>query len=374
MKFLLSRYVLILILAVLVLEGAVRLGFYEPLVNPQSHSGTSINLKRALKAFGKENLDVITLVDSRAVQGLNNQLIFVASGKYGLNHIRMSMPGRHFLTFKTLAACGTEELPALRGIVLALSPANFGWVGSGAYESAIVLPLRNKTSTREMLHHVPFDRSDMRTYASIYSIAGYREDIKGLLSEPGLRLDALKKRAESSPVNLLTFNGEQTTDICAVATDDPAACLDELERVRADTPPKAWSALNTLCKAAVREPKEPAAGQAEEALAGEWTTFLENLSRKVRVMVVLLPDHSLFKEHLFAPSAMYVANKVLGELDRKGVIDLVDLNGLIKQQDDRECSFFMDARHLNNKGKQLFTQAVLPELDKFWRQLVMTPE
>jgi len=374
MNFLLSRYVLILILALLVLEATIRLGIYEPLVNPQSHSGTTINLKKALKAFGKENVDVITLGDSRAVQGLNNQLVFAASRKFGLNHIRMSMPGSHFLTYKTLAAFGTEELPALRGIVLALSPANFGRVGSGAYESAIVLPLRNKTSTREMLHHVPFDRSDMRTYASIYSIAGYREDIKSLLTEPGRRLDALKKRAEASPVDLLTFNGEQTTDICAVSTDDPPACLNELERVRAVSPPKAWSALNTLCKAAVSNHKKHAPGQAGEALAGEWTTFLENLSRKVRVMVILMPEHSLFKEHLYAPNAMYVANKVLGELDRKGVIDLVNLNGLIQQQDDWECSFFMDARHLNSKGKQVLTQAVLPELDKFWRQLVITPE
>ena len=44
---------------------------------------------------------------------------------------------------------------------------------------------------------------------------------------------------------------------------------------------------------------------------------------------------------------------------------------LIKQQDDRECSFFMDARHLNNKGKQVFTQALLPELEKFWRHLTV---
>ncbi len=175
-------------------------------------------------------------------------------------------------------------------------------------------------------------------------------------------------------MNFLTFNGEQTTDICAVPTDDPPACLDELERVRADTPAKAWAALNTLCKAAVREHKAQAPGQAEEALAREWTAFLEKLSRKVRVMVVLLPDHSLFKEHLYAPNALYVSNKVLGELVRKGMIDLVDLNGLIERQNDRECNYFMDARHLNNKGKQVFTQALLPELDKFWQKFLKPPK
>ncbi len=368
MRFLLSRYVLVLILAILGFEGLVRLGFYEPLVNPQSHSGTTISLKKALKAFGKENVDVITLGDSRAVQGLNNRRIFEASADFGLNHIRMSMPGSHFLTFKTLAAFGTQELPELRGIVLALSPANFGQLGLGPYELAVVLPLRNKTSIGEMLHHVPFNLSDLRTYTSIFSLAGYREDIKELVSGPGLRLDALWKRDKFSPEKFLTFNGEQTTDICAVATDDPPACLDELERVSADTPPKAWSALHTLCKAALRKPEEHAPGEVEEALAGEWTAFLEKLARKVRVMVVLLPDHSLYKEHLYSPNALYVANKVLGELDRKGVIDLVDLNGLIEQQDEQECSYFMDARHLNNQGKQVLTQAVLPELEKFWRQ------
>ena len=86
--------------------------------------------------------------------------------------------------------------------------------------------------------------------------------------------------------------------------------------------------MNTLCKAAIKNPSALAPSPAEDALIEEWTVFLESLSRKVRVMVVMLPDHSLFKEQLYSPNALYVANKVLGELDLTGVIDLVDLNRL----------------------------------------------
>ena len=85
MRFLRSRYVLILLLMVLVIEGVFRLGFYEPLVSPLSHSGRTIALMRSLEDFGKDNIDIITLGDSRAVQGLDNRRI-MGSPKAAYRH------------------------------------------------------------------------------------------------------------------------------------------------------------------------------------------------------------------------------------------------------------------------------------------------
>jgi len=369
MQFLRSRHVLALILMLLLIELGLRLGAYEPIAEPSSHSGVTIKLKRALREFGRENVNVATFGDSRAVQGLDNQLVYSAARAHGITHVRMSMPGSQLLTFKTLSAWSIAELPELKGIVLAVGADMFGRLGSGAYELAEVLPLRNKTSIREMLHHVPFNRSDVRTYAPFYSIAGYREDIRNLLADPLRRLNAISRRNEASPLSFLAYNARAASDICQVSTQDPAACLNQLQDPGVDTPQTARRALDILCSAALRGKKASMPGRAEQELIGEWTAFLEKLSRNVRVMVVLLPEHSLFMEYSYPPNAAHVAQEVLSGLQRKGVIELVDLHELIMEQPAPECSFYMDARHLNGRGKDRLTMTLLPYLETFWAQM-----
>jgi len=369
MRFLGSRYLLFLVLAILAIEILIRIGAYEPIASPDSHAGITVKLKRAVSAFGKEKINVVTMGDSRAVQGFDNRLIYTGAKKFGLNHVRLSMPGSHFLTFETLAAWSVADLPALRGIVLAVSPDIFGKLGNGAYELSEVLPLRNSTSIRAMMHHVPFKRSDLRTYTPFYSVAGYRTDIQQLLAAPRDRLKSVRQSRQESPLSFLAYDARESSDICAVATSDPAACLQELQRRGAEIPEKARAGLSSLCQGAMRKRKIRAPGSDEQELIREWTAFLRGLSRKVRVMVVLLPDHSEFVEHMYPPNAAYVANAVLGALDREGAIRLVDLSDLIVRQPAAECRFFMDGRHLNSQGKQVLTGALLPELEKFWRQM-----
>jgi len=369
MQFLRSRHVLVLVLTLLAIDLGVRLGAYEPVAEPASHSGVTIRLKRALREFGRDKVNVATLGDSRAVQGLDNQLVYFMARGRGLNHVRMSMPGSQLLTLKALSAWSIAELPELKGIVLAVGADVFARTGSGAYELAEVLPIRNRTSIREMLHHVPFRRSDIRTYASFYSIAGYREDIRNLLADPMGRLHALVERNSTAPLRFLAYNAQADTDICAVDTADPAACLNALRGLGSDTPAAARRGLKVLCNAALQGKKMAPAGQVEQEMIGEWTAFLKKLSRSVRVMVVLLPEHSIFMQYAYPPNASYVAHEVLTNLQRENVIELVDLRGLIMEEPDPECGFYMDARHLNRLGKERLTMALLPYLETFWAEL-----
>jgi len=366
MKFLRSRYVLVLLLTVLVIEVAIRMGVYEPVVSPASHSGKTITLKMALNKFGKAQVDVLTFGDSRAAYGLNNRMIYEASREHGLNHVRLSMPGSHLLTYKVLANWSLDEISGLQGIVLAVSPESFGNLGNGAYELAKVLPLRNQTSIGEMLHHVPFSRSDVRTYAPFYTVGGYREDIKDLLTNPAMRLQSLRKRNKRDPLYDLAFNGQASSSICYVSTANPVECLEELEHLQADIPQRARTGLEVLCKAAARERKARAPAKREHKLIDEWLVFLEKLSRQVRVMLVILPDHSIRPEHIYQANALYVADAVVAQLRAKGGFDVVDLRNLLTGRDEQECEFYMDAVHLNKKGKHLLTTALIPELEQFW--------
>jgi hypothetical protein len=369
MKFLRSKYMLVLLLVILLPEVLIRFGLYEPLANPTSYAGRTVYIKNALRDFGRDKVNVLTLGDSRAAMGLNHLAIFEASRLQGLNHVRFAMPGSHFMTFKTVSAWGMDELAGLRGIVLAVSPFSFGHAGNGAHENAIVLPVRNAISGSEIRYHVPFKRSDLRTWTSYYSAAGYRDDFKELLTNPNQRLAKLARHAPPVRVRTLTYNNENPLDLCAVSTADPQACLDELERVQDQVPAKPWRALNRLCQGAFKERVVLPPGAAEQKLIDAWLDFFERLSSGLRVMVVLMPDHSLFQQHGYAPNARYVMERTVFEAHRRGLIDLADFRELMKQEPGDECRFFADGHHLNAVGKDVLTEALIPELEKFWGKL-----
>jgi hypothetical protein len=341
MKFLRSKYMLVLLLVILLPEVLIRFGLYEPLANPTSYAGRTVYIKNALRDFGRDKVNVLTLGDSRAAMGLNHLAIFEASRLQGLNHVRFAMPGSHFMTFKTVSAWGMDELAGLRGIVLAVSPFSFGHAGNGAHENAIVLPVRNAISGSEIRYHVPFKRSDLRTWTSYYSAAGYRDDFKELLTNPNQRLAKLAKHAPPARVRTLTYNNENPLDLCAVS----------------------------LCQGAFKERVVLPPGAAEQKLIDAWLDFFERLSSGLRVMVVLMPDHSLFQQHGYAPNARYVMERTVFEAHRRGLIDLADFRELMKQEPGDECRFFADGHHLNAVGKDVLTEALIPELEKFWGKL-----
>lgn len=370
MKFLTSRYLLFLFLALIAVELTFRFGLYEPVVSPSSHSGTTILVKRALRAFdGDHQVKVVTLGDSRAGQGLHNKRIYEAGRAFKVEHLKLSMAGSHLMTFKALASWSFDELEGLEGIVIAVSPAAFAWMGNGAYELAKVMPLRNDIPAREMFKHVPFRQSDIRTFAPLFSVAGYRDDIKDLLANPIERIRALQKRDTRTPMSILAYTSTPSYDICYASTDDPDACLRALQESGDELPERARHGLETLCKAALKKKKARKPGPEVEVLVDEWVSFMEQLSKRVRVMLVILPDHSVYRDHQYHPNVAIVGERVLARLNETGYAEVVDLSEVVRGQNSPECGFFMDHVHLNMTGKQLLTDILLPELEVFWASL-----
>jgi len=369
MRFLKSKYPLILLLAVLGIELIFRIGLYEPLVSPYSHSGTTITVKRALAEFGADQVDVVTLGDSRGSQGLDNNRVYKAGREFGLNHLKLSMAGSHLMTYKALASWSLDELDELQGIVITVSPASFANLGNGAYELAKVMPLRNDISTREMFKHVPFRSADIRTFAPLFSIAGYRDDIKDLLVSPAKRFQAVKRRNGRKPLSILAYTGKDETDICAVPTADPDECLRVLQQEETAITARARGGLETLCKAAKKDKKNAVLVTASVELADEWVSFLENLSSGVRVMLLILPDYGPYKQHLYSAGSMAIRDAIVKQLNQGGLVDVVDLHEIISLQGKPECGFYLDSTHLNLPGKRVLTDALMPPLEAFWRSM-----
>lgn len=369
MRFLKSRHLVYLVLALLVVELVFRSGLYEPVVSPSSHSGTTITLKKAVRAFGGKQGKVVTFGDSRAGQGLDNRRIYEAGQAYQLDHLKLSMAGSHFMTFKALASWSFDELDELRGIVIALSPAAFALRGNGAYELAKVAPLRDYIGVTDMFRHVPFRRADVRTFAPLFSVAAYRDDIRDLLANPGGRYAAVRNRNARSAMSTLAHTSTHSNDICYVPTDDAEYCLRVLRDAGDEIPDRARHGLENLCKAALKKTKPSKPGPAAGALVDEWMSYLEYLSARVPVMLVILPDHSVYRDYQYRASAAVVTNAVVARSAASGVAHVVDFRDLVVRQEARECGYYMDHVHLNQAGKQLLTDALLPELEKFWASL-----
>lgn len=370
MRFLRSRYVLFLLLAVLAVEALFRLGVYEAIVSPYSHSGTTITVKRAVSEFGKDEVDVVTFGDSRTAQGLDNDRIYKAGKELGVDHLKLSMPGSHFLTLKAMAAWSLEELDNLRGVVIALSPAAFAYIGNGAYELAKVMPLRNEVSAIEMFHHVPFRSSDIRTFAPVFSLAGYREDIRDLLADPRGRLDAVNARNGRAPLNILAYSGRETEDICGVPVEDPQVCLETLEQPETGVLERARAGLQKMCQSGVKEKNRKPNRQAA-VLAEEWISFLEALASEVRVMFVVMPELTAYRRYSYHPNSMYAYDVIVSRLRESGRVEVVDLLDVLLEQPVPECRFFLDSTHLNLPGKTVVTDALLPRLEAFWKEIGM---
>jgi hypothetical protein len=239
-------------------------------------------------------------------------------------------------------------------------------LGNGAYEAAKVVPLRNDISAREILHHVPFRLADIRTYMPFFALAGYREDIKQLLANPVQRMALVRAHAQRDPMQFLAFSNEDEHDLCVIPMSEPETCRDELTLLGGEVPESTRQALETLCRVASSKKQFPPPGKSEQELAGEWIEFLLDLSARVRLLLVIVPDHSIFQQRIYRTGATYVTGKILETVQSSDTIDLLDVRDLIVKQEDPECRYFGDERHLNERGMEALTGAVLPELRKFW--------
>ncbi|MCW8925443.1 MAG: hypothetical protein OQJ84_04230, partial [Xanthomonadales bacterium] len=68
-------------------------------------------------------------------------------------------------------------------------------------------------------------------------------------------------------------------------------------------------------------------------------------------------------------NADLVSRQVTARVSESGIAEVVDLRDLVIQQESPECGFYMDHVHLNMAGKQMLTDTLLPELEKFWAAL-----
>lgn len=354
------------LLLLLGLEALFRSGVWEGRVTLQSHAGRTVVTKRALAEIDGSQVDYVTLGDSRARQGLHHKALATLARDFGREHVNMALPGSHFLSLKVLSRLALDQLKPLQGMVLVVPPGFLQSRGNGEYELGIVRPLREYTDSWEMMDHVPLRAGHIPSWGSWSDFAGYREDLLHWAKGGD-------GRREVSELNIgrwwLEWTAEYPSQLCSIdwQQDDICAKIQDLDRRN-----EAVDSVQRYCRQSRgrrqlmaqdiqlwREVKLP-------SLTTAWRDFLTGLGSELDLIVVTLPQHSLYEQRSLFAESIHEADTLLADLQQQGILRWLDLRDALLDAHLSECSAFRDPWHLNQAGQQVATERLSAYLRQTW--------
>jgi hypothetical protein len=355
---------LLAVLGLLAIEAAFRFGAWDALVPPQSHSGTTIRMRDAVRAHAGR-IDIVTLGSSRAEYGLDHAALAAAAQQRGLVHANLSMPGSHWMTIFEQSRWLRRERPEVQGVVIALSAADMTWRSNGSYELAIVQPMRSPWSIDDEIRF-RFDPKDLNTYGVFSALFGYRQAVQHALQSPRELRKSLQWFREYGRHPL--FDGPHVShDLCGL----PLATVADCARA-APTIPEQQTPIDQ-CKSLL-----PSVGVSPDwraltadTLTEERRALAELRRAQIRAMgwprppvVVLMPITHVWRKELMPQGAIAWSHLVLDPLAASGEIVLIDLSTALDDGDTTRCDYFFDLYHQNEAGARALTQQLLPQLDR----------
>jgi hypothetical protein len=370
MKFLLTYRFWLPFALLLSLELIVSWGFYEPFVEKESHSGSSIRIKRALKELGYKNVNYVTLGDSRADVGLNHATILQTSQQLGQRHISIAIPGSHFITFKIASDFLHADLSNLKGVLFAVSSSTLLTTFNGYYELGIIQPFRHLKKYDQVLRNMRFQIHNAESYGTVSSLFQYREDIKHLIFHPRRRIRSLF--VEKPPWEKILAHGKWSDfDMCSVNLETPEVCSNSIEQViksaaTVNMPHDVidhYRRIQTICTTYKNKMSLPEGEQIGQ-VKNSWTELLHSLKFKKMPIVVLLPDSSFIEKYSLPSGTNEWALSILKPMVEKNEIILIDFRKRFKSED--ECRYFCDPLHLNSLGMETITRELLPILKAYY--------
>ena len=365
MRYLLPRNLLPL-LALLALEGVFRSNFLERFAAPDSHAGASIRVKQAVAAELRP-IDFVTLGSSRAIYGLDHARVAALAQKHGKVHANLSMPGAHWMSVFAVIDWLRSEHRAVQGGVIALSVPDLQYSSNGSYELAIVRPFQTLLSDNGSIA-ARFDWRDPGSFGSISALYQYRGDVQDAIRHPLQRGKAIEWFASFGQHTL--FDGpRQQVDACSAPWQSLAACAAHAPTTDNE------KHLVPLCQSLAASSGKGGdwRGLDAKALPVDRQLVLDQRQRELRAvgwkkppLVILLPVTHHWSRELTPKGARAWARMILDPLAAEGKIRLLDYSEFFDVDGVTRCDAFWDIYHQNEKGLRELTDAVLPEIERYF--------
>ena len=350
------------LLLVLGVEVAYRLGAWERLAAPESHSGQAIAMKRQWLAL-EGKVDGVTLGSSRAVHGFDHAMLAKAARDRGQVHASFALAGSHWMTVRAVSRWLEENRPEVKRRIIGLSIVDYQWTGNGAYELGLVEPLRRWDDWRWMSDYVPFDSHDVATYGLYSSLLQYRSDMAAFLRHPQERVRDTRA-ARKEPRVFLSGMPEERRETCAVDTTSLAACA------AAPLASGATRFVQEQCRSLsatypAGRPQAIDVAHPHEGLRVARDHIAEELRRprwRGNTVVVLMPTHSIWLKELSAEGLHEWVLASLRPLVEEGSIELLDYTDWLNPGGASDCHAFFDLYHQNTSSAQALTREILKAL------------
>ena len=352
------------VLILLALELAFRAGVWERMTPKNSHIGKSARITRALSAW-PENIDFVTIGDSRANHGLDHKMIASTANNHGYTHARLAIPGGNLLTETLLIKYLESEHPALQGGIFALSIASLLYPIGGDTELAIAQPL-SKIFKREEMLLGRFDINRPASWGAVSSLYQYREYIQDFVQDPKSRIEDLKNEGYSDEWQLFA-SVPSVRGVCKVDWTDLASCSAysgdnrrdaRVARLCARWLPKTEHQPDLL-RTFTRDQLFPYQQNTLEIRQDQF----RSLNWPKTPLVVLMPISHLWYEGLAPEGADAWAHRVLDPLVKEGKIHLLDYTHFFDTETGSRCDAFSDPFHQSALGMGELTADLLPKIE-----------
>ncbi|MEZ5473018.1 MAG: hypothetical protein R3E90_14705 [Marinicella sp.] len=345
-------------------EILLRLGLYDKWIKPNSFLGNGIYRERAIKKSGLDQIQWISIGNSRFDWGVNQQKLTKELNKIGINYKKMSFESSNFISIQATIGWSIENMKNLEGIILGVSDNELSKLQSFSNQYKIAWPFREHITVK---NYQSISESFL-LFKYYYSLAwvNYFPDIKSILRNPIKRMDLINQAKNK---NVLTESHHNQKDLCEhdVSTLDQCVTFAQNKRLKT-TNSNGYNLLKSLCSKPLAVTRNqngnpmPATPHKDE-LIENWTELFNLITNQnLQLILVLMPEHEA-NEYILNPSnSSEIRQAIINNFNNNSHFKVLDLRNVFTN--DASCKYFSDPLHFNNKGVNLFTKQLINDLVK----------
>ncbi len=353
----------------LITEIMLRVGWYDKWVKPESFLGDVTYRLKAIESQGLDQINWITVGDSRVDWGINHQHVAALRQKQGLVHTRMSFGSANFVSIQTTIDWSMANMSSLQGVMLGISENGFAHYSYMNKQYKVAWPFKAFMDFDNYRPLHPYDEW-LRHFYSLAWVT-YFADIKAFINNPKFRFNRIRYANRKGSIDaILNFKKEVKDDLCAHPLKTIDDCIQSTRVIdHTVTELDGFSFIHRSCstpiaklRAAKNLPVPPVKNQAQ--LIKNWTTLIDHvLQQNKDFVLLLLPEHESH-DYIYKPqNAGIITQQIIAAFDDHPNFKLIDLRDLFA--DKKSCQYFGDPTHFNNAGIDLVNQALLSALKSF---------
>ena len=348
----------------LVLEILLKNGLWDNYIKPQSYLGNAVYRQKAINEFGLENIHWITVGDSRFDWGLEHGKILNRQKLNGLNHLRMSFESSNFMAIQATIDWSMAHMPNLQGIMLGVSEDSFGHYSNVTNQYSVAWSYKDYFNYKKYKYF-----SDWFQYFSLISRTAlyvFYNDINDLFRHLFSRSKHKSLYLRNGHQKIFNFNRNMTGDICDYSLASLTQCIKTAQKIKlreiklSNTEKFITNICSTNFIKRSLKNNQRMSKNMSQMIENNWQQLFQGvIEQKIKLKVVVLPEHTMFSYVIKPVNTNEVLNAVFKKFSNNKYFEVLDISDIFNTNKPlRECTYYKDPLHFNNNGKSHITQII----------------